>query len=119
MSKVDEVVRSALPQSEAQVIKETEPLGYFALGLSQFTGRFGWVSWAVMLTQATMFVIGVWCAVQFYQATEVLSAVKWGISGASLIIMATVTKMSLMPQMQADRILRELKRVELLIVTRK
>jgi len=43
-------------------------------------------------------------------------AIKWGITGAVLIIVGASLKMSLMPQMQADRVIREVKRVELLLL---
>jgi hypothetical protein len=68
-----------------------------------------------MIVQGAMFLGGVWCAIRFFGATDMLLAVKWGISGAVLMLAATMLKLSLMPQMQADRILRELKRVELLL----
>lgn len=117
MKKLDDLIKEALSAEEQTIFQQTEELGWFALGLNQFRGKLGWVTWVIMIVQASMFLIGLWCAVQFFNATEVLLAVKWGISGAVLIILAASLKFSLMPQIQADRILRELKRVELMIAT--
>lgn len=117
--RIDELIREALEGEDREIIRETEELGYFALGLSLFRGKLGWVTWVLMTVQTVMFIIGVWCAVRFFQAQDVLGAVKWGISGTVLWLMATQLKLSLVPQMQADRILRELKRVELMLVSRK
>ena len=36
-----------------------------------------------MLAQTVMFLVSVWCLWQFFAATEVLAAVKWGLSGAT------------------------------------
>lgn len=119
MTKLDELIKEALEDQDKAAVSETEELGYFALGLSQFRGKLGWVTWVIMTLQAAMFLAGVYCLVQFYGATEVLSAVKWGISGAILIVVGTSLKMSLMPQLQADRVIREVKRLELLLLTRK
>lgn len=114
MTKLDDLIRDALEDEDRKIWDETEELGWFALSLSQFSGKLGWVTWVLMTVQTVMFVLGVWCAVKFFQAADVLAAVKWGISGAVLWIVATNLKLSLMPKMQADRVIRELRRVELL-----
>ncbi|MDH5798906.1 MAG: hypothetical protein OEZ19_10095, partial [Paracoccaceae bacterium] len=88
MSKLDDLIREALEGEDREMLADTEELGYFALGLSQFTGKHGWVTWVIMVVQTVMFLIGAWCAVRFFQSTEVLEAVKWGISGAVLWIAA-------------------------------
>jgi len=119
MKKLDDLIKEALSAEEQTIFKQTEELGWFALGLNQFRGKLGWVTWTIMIIQGLMFLVGAWCAVQFFNATDVLLAVKWGIPGAVLIILAATLKFSLMPQMQADRILRELKRVELMLATSK
>ncbi len=115
MDKLDELIKEALSEEQKQILEGTEELGWFALGLKQFQGKLGWVTWVVMLVQGTMFLIGVWFAVLCYGAVDVLAAVKYGLTAATLIIVASSLKFSLMPQLQADRVLRELKRVELLI----
>jgi len=51
-------------------------------------------------------------------ASDVLLALKWGLSAAVLAVLATQLKMALMPQMQADRVLRALRRVELRLTMR-
>jgi len=118
MPSIDELIKEALTEQESEIIKSTEELGYFTLATGIFRGKLGWVSWVIMLVQGAMFVVGVWAAWQFFGTVEVLDAVKWGLSAAVLLLMAGMLKFSLMPQIQADRVLRELKRVELLILHR-
>jgi len=118
MTSIDELIKEALTAQESEIIKSTEELGYFPLAMGIFRGKLGWVSWVIMLVQGAMFVAGVWAAWRFFGAVEVLEAVKWGLSAAVLLLMAGMLKFSLMPQIQADRVLRELKRVELLILHR-
>ena len=115
MSKLDRMIEDALAEEDRKILDETAELGFFALGLSQFTGKLGWVTWLVMVLQAVMFLAAVWCAARFFGTTDVLSAVKWGLSGAVLALMAVQIKLSLGPQMQADRVIREVKRLELLL----
>ncbi|WP_269585015.1 DUF6768 family protein [Roseibium sp. Sym1] len=119
MDKLDRLIEDALKDEDQRLVEETRELGFFALGLKQFTGKLGWVTWVVMTLQGLMFLAGVWCAVQFYGTQDVLGAVKWGLTAAVLMLLATALKLSLAPQMQADRILRELKRIELMVLSAK
>lgn len=118
MTKLDKMIEAALTGQDKEILTETRELGFFELGLSQFGGRLGWVTWVLMIVQSVMFIAAVWCGYHFYSAVDVLTAVKWGLTAAVLALMATQLKLSLTPQMQADRVLRELKRVELLIASR-
>ncbi|MCR9212819.1 MAG: hypothetical protein NXI13_03820 [Proteobacteria bacterium] len=119
MSKLDKLIEEALSAEEREIMDETKELGWFALGAHQFRGKFGWVTWLIMLAQLVMFAVGMWFAWKFTQTTDILLALKWGLIASTMIILATIMKTSLMPQMQADRIMRELKRVELLIAHHK
>jgi len=119
MPDIDELIKEALSEQEAEIVKSTQELGYFPLAMGMFTGKLGWVSWVIMLTQIIMFLAGAWAAWHFFVAEDMLVALKWGLSAGVILLMATQMKLSFMPQMQADRVLRELKRIELLILHRR
>lgn len=119
MTKLDDLISEALSAKDQELLKETEELGYFKLGLSQFGGKLGWVTWVIMVIQAALFFVGVWCAINFFGAADVLTAVKWGIPGAVALLTGLSLKLSLAPQMQADRVIREIKRVELILASQK
>ncbi len=118
MSKLDRLIEEALSKDDEDILRETGELGWFALGASQFTGKLGWVAWVLMTVQTVLFLAGAWAAWKFFAAGDVLTALKWGLPAVTLLVLATILKTSLMPQIQADRILRELKRVELMIAHR-
>ncbi|WP_205961625.1 DUF6768 family protein [Pararhodobacter oceanensis] len=86
--------------------------GYFALALSVFSGRQGWVAFVLMAVQIALFLAAIWAGWRFYAASEVLAAVKYGISAAVLALMALQIKLALMPVMQANRILLALRQIE-------
>ena len=117
-SRLDRMIEEALSAEDREIFARTEELGWFQLGLAQFTGKLGWVTWVVMIVQTIMFLAAVWCGIRFYGTTEVMPAIKWGLTAAVLTVLATLLKTMLMPQMQAERILREMKRLELLIVSK-
>jgi len=116
MTKLDQMIEEALRDQDRAILDATEQQGWFALGLGQFRGKLGWVTWVIMLVQLALFIAGVIYAVYFFAAKDSLAALKSGLPAAVLLLMAVQLKLSLMPQMQAERILRELKRVELLLV---
>lgn len=117
MQEIDQMIELALSQRDREILEGTEELGWFSLGLKQFTGKLGWVTWVVMVSQVTMFIAGTYFGIKFLNATELLPAVKNGIGAAVLLLMATQLKLSLMPQIQADRVIREVKRLQLMIVS--
>lgn len=115
--ELDSLIEAALNAQDRDILHSTEELGYFQLGLKQFGGKLGWVTWVIMLIQTSLFLTGAWCAVQFFGASDLLMVVKYGISGAVLLLMSLIMKMSLWPQMQADRVIREVKRLQLLVAS--
>nr|WP_306269387.1 DUF6768 family protein [Pararhizobium sp. IMCC3301] len=119
MNKLDRLIEEALEEQDRDILHQTEELGFFALGISQFSGKLGWVTWVLMIVQTAMFVGAVWAGFRFFAATDMLPALKWGLSAVTLALMATQLKLSLTPQMQADRIIRELKRIELMLARQK
>jgi hypothetical protein len=119
MSKLDDLIAEALSTEERAMLRETEEKGWFAMGADQFRGRLAWVTWVIAIVQAVLFLAGVWCAIRFFGATETLTALHWGLPAAVLVILAAILKTSLMPQMQADRVIREVKRVELMLASQK
>ena len=109
MNTLDRMIAEALAKDDTQ----TGDPGYFSLAFSIFGGATGWTAWVMMAVQVAMFGAAVWAGWQFYSATEVLPALKWGLSAAVLAIIATQLKMALMPVMQANRVLLAIRRLEL------
>ena len=108
MDNLDRMIAQALSEGD-----DTNPEpGYFALAFSIFGGKQGWVTWVIMVMQIAMFAAAIWAGWHFFNATEVLSALKWGLSAATLLLMGLQVKLSLMPVMQANRVLLAIRRLE-------
>jgi len=114
MRDLDAMIDEALAAEERDLLRAIgEEPGYLAQATSMFGGRTGWVNVVVMVTQTIAFLIAVWAAVRFFAATDVLDALHWGLPAATLMVMALVLKTSLRPVMEANRVIREVKRLEL------
>ncbi len=116
MSNLDDLIVEALSELEKEVLEGTEEQGWFSLGTNLFRGKLGWVSWVIMAVQSIMFFAGAYTSWKFFQASEIVPALQWGFASTVLLLGALMMKLSLMPQIQANRILQELRRVELLIL---
>ena len=117
MDKLDRMIAEALREEDRALMEGLEEPGFLPLFFSTLQGRQGWIVWVLMVVQTAMFLGAVWAGWQFYAATEMLAALKWGLSAAVLMVLATQIKMmTLFPQMQANRILLALRRVELMIL---
>lgn len=121
MKDIDRMIEEALDGEEQALFRETarEP-DFFTQAFGLLGGRNGWVNGLMVVVQAVLFVIGLWAGWRFYQAETVLSALHWGLPAAVLLLMCVIIKLGMMPELQANRLIRELKRLELqLAISRK
>lgn len=116
MRDLDEMIDEALDSEERELLRSIgEEPGFFAQVFGVFGGATGWVNVLLMFVQAALFIGGVWAAWNFFEAGDALTALRWGLPAAVLLLMALIIKLSLWPTLQTNRIIRELKRVELQI----
>ncbi|MCB1390075.1 MAG: hypothetical protein KDK12_13180 [Rhodobacteraceae bacterium] len=109
MDNLDRMIAEALAEDDTAL---PDP-GYFSLATSILRGRSAWTNWVVLAVQTVMFLAAVWTGWRFYAATEAVTALKWGLSAATLAIVATQLKMALMPAIQANRVLLAVRKLEL------
>lgn len=113
MDEFDRRIAEALAEDDLGLPEDAREPGFFSLAFSTLRGPQGWVTWVLMVVQTVMFLIAVWAGWHFFTATEELPAIKWGVSAATLMILATQLKLALVPQMQANRVILALRRLEL------
>jgi hypothetical protein len=118
MQDIDRTIDEALVAEERELLRSLDEQGFFAQAIGVFAGPTGWVSGVMMAVQAVLFVAGVWAGWNFFNAAEPVSQLRWGLPSAVLLILATMLKMALVPRMESNRLMRELKRIELQIARR-
>lgn len=121
MRDIDTMIDEAIGAEERKLLDQIgkEP-GHFGLIAEMFTsGPSAWVNVALMIAQSVLFIAGCWAAWEFYQATDVLTALQWGFPATVGILSSLIIKLSMWPSMHTNRIMRELKRVELQIALSK
>ncbi|MEO6218511.1 MAG: DUF6768 family protein [Sphingomonas sp.] len=116
MRDVDTLIDEALDAEERDLLRSIgEEQGFITQIFGVFRGRMGWVSMVMMSAQAVIFVGGVWAAWRFYEADDTLTALRWGLPAAVLLMTSTMIKTALFPTIHTNRLMRELKRIELQI----
>jgi hypothetical protein len=114
MRDLDAMIDEALNAEERALLRSIgEEPGFFGQAFGLFGGRLGWVAMVMVVVQAVLFVAGVWAAFGFFEAKEPLEALRWGLPAATLMLMSLIIKMSMWPTLESNRVIRELKRLEL------
>jgi hypothetical protein len=114
MRDVDNLIEEALGREESEILKQIgEEPGFFGMAFGLFSGRLGWVNILLMVVQGVTFLAGAYAAWMFFEAGDAVSQLRWGLPSAVLLILSTMIKIGMWPNIHADRLMRELKRIEL------
>ena len=116
MDKLDRMINEALDDEEREILEKIGQEQSFpkqALGL--FKGRLGWLNGAILIGHLIFAVGGVLAAWQFFNVSEVLEAMRWGLSAAVLLLAAIITRITLFRSMQTNRVLHAVKHLEMQI----
>jgi hypothetical protein len=116
MRDLDRIIDDALGQEESELLRSIsgEP-NILERALGMFGAGVGWMVAFMMVIQTLMFVAGVWAAWNFFEASEPVAQLRWGLPAAVLLLMSVTIKLAVAPAIQHNRLMRELKRVELQI----
>lgn len=116
MPDLDKMIEEALDAEERDLLRSIgEEPGFFRQTFGMFSGPAAWVNVLLMVVQGLVFIAGVWTGWKFFQAGDALTALRWGLPAAVLLLMSLIIKMGMWPTLQTNRVIRELKRVELQI----
>ena len=114
MRDVDNLIEEALGREESELLSRIgEEPGFFGMAFGLFSGRLGWVNILLMVVQGATFLAGAYAAWMFFEAGDPVTQLRWGLPSAVLLILATMIKMAMWPNLHANRLMRELKRIEL------
>ncbi len=113
MNKIDDLIGQALSDEDRALLARHGEPGYIAQAFGLFRGPLAWVMWVVYFAAGVSFVVGLYALWQMSGASDALVAVKWGVASLFLFQVTTMCKGFMGNRMETNRVLRELKRVEL------
>src|SRR3990170_6254385 len=112
MQDIDRKIDDALDAEEQELLRRLDEPGFFTQAFGVFSGPTGWMSMVMMFWQTVMFIAGVWAAWNFFDAADPVTQLRWGLPALLLLIFAGMLKIALIPRMESNRVMRELKRIE-------
>jgi len=113
MSKLDRMIEDALGAEDRAVLSRFGEQGLFGEFGGLFTGKLSWWVALTMLVQIALFAGGLYAAAQFLTLDDPVMVVRWGIVAAVWFMAMAVIKLMHWQLMQANRVIREVKRLEL------
>jgi hypothetical protein len=113
MQDIDRMIDEALDAEERALLRSLDEQDFFSQAFGIFRGPTGWTNAVIMGAQAVVFIAGIWATWHFFQAAEPTEQLRWGLPAAVALILATMLKMALIPRMEGNRVMREVKRLEL------
>ena len=115
MNKLDELIGQALTDEDRALLASHGEPGYLSQAFGIFRGPLAWVMWLVNVAGGVAFIAGAYAVWKLFGTTEPVAAVQWGVGALFLFQVTTLCKTFMGNQMQTNRMLREMKRLELQI----
>ena len=117
--KIDELIKEALSTEEAKFYDDLGEQNLIEKLGEVHKGKMGWLASLLTVMHVLIFVVFVYCTVQFFNTELTNELIKWATAGFLCMIFMGMMKLYLWMQMDKNDILRELKRIELQIAVAK
>lgn len=114
MTKLDDAIQQALTDEDREFLArfDKEP-GSLTQVARVFSGPMAWIYIAFLVAAVILAPFGLYCAYQFFTATEMQPLFYWGFGVIAILIVLSVVRIVFFMQINTNRLLHELKRLEL------
>lgn len=117
MEDIDTLIKETLTQEEAKFYEGLEEQNVFQMLWGLFQGKNKWIMYFMHVMTLVFFVCFVYCLVQFFSTDAINELIKWGIGSIAFLIGVSMLKMFAWLQMDKNALMREIKRLELQILS--
>jgi hypothetical protein len=117
IEEIDKLIKETLTQEEAKFYDELEEQNMLESILGLFQGKNKWIMYLMNFMTLVFFGLSIYCVVQFFDANETKDLIKWGIGSLVFLFGVSMLKIFAWMQMDKNTLLREMKRLELLITS--
>jgi hypothetical protein len=117
MDKLDRMISEALDDEEREIL---EKIGHDQSFWEQVFGLFrggmqGWMNRGIFLLHVVCAVSGIYAAWKFFNMSDVLEAIRWGLPAAVLLLAALILRLTLLRTMLTNNVLHAVKHLEMQI----
>ena len=115
MRDPDRMIEEALAAEERELLSSIGEAGTIERTLGLLGRPLVGIAVVMMVVQTIVFIAGAWAAWNFFEAGDPVTQLRWGLPAAVLLLMSLIIKMGVAPALHANRLMRELKLIELQI----
>ena len=113
MDKLDDLIGRALSDEDRALLARHAEPSYFAQAAGLFRGPLAWTMWFAYAVGGIAFLAAAWALWRMVGAGDALDAVRWGVGALFLLQFTMLAKSYMGNHLEANRMLREIKRIEL------
>ena len=113
--EIDEMIKTALSKEEAAFYEDLKEQSPFEMIGGLFEGKMKWWTVGNVLISLTFIVLSVFCLLKVLEVENTNSLIRWSLALIGSMSVPTMLKLWNWHQMQRNSILREIKRLQLLL----
>lgn len=117
IEEIDQLIKETLTQEEAKFYDSLDEQNIFEMLFGLFKGKNAWINILLNLMILVYFSLLIYCGIQFFNAVTTNELIKWGFGGFTFLLCLLVLKLYAWMQMDKNAILREMKRLELQVMS--
>jgi hypothetical protein len=117
MEDIDKLIKETLTKEEAKFYNDLDEQNVFQMFTGLFQGKNKWLMYVMNFMTLIFFALFVYCLVMFCGTDQTNGLIKWGIGGIMFLIALSMLKLFTWLQMDKNTLLRELKRLELQLLS--
>jgi len=117
LEEIDDLIKETLSKEEAVFYDSLEEQNLFQMVLGLFKGKNAWLLITTNIVTVIFFILFVYGMIQFFNVETEQELMKWGFGSMMLLFSISMLKIYAWMQMDKNAILREMKRLELQVMS--
>ena len=117
MEEIDQLIKETLSKEEAAFYDSLEEQNNFEMIADLFKGKNAWFLIVTNIMTIVFLGMFVYCCIQFFKVESAEEMIKWGIGSVMFLMSMCMLKIYAWMQMDKKAILREMKRLELQVMS--
>ncbi len=114
---IDKLIREALSEEEAAFYENLEEKDLLGQLGAVYKGKLAWLTVLMTIVQILLFLLAIFCLLLFLEAETTQELIQWGAAGFLCLMSVTMLKLFIWMQINKNDILREMKKLELLLAS--
>lgn len=116
--EIDEMIKTALSKDEAEFYDTLKEQNLLEMVGGLFKGKLRWFNMLNIVITTVFVATAIYCLINFLRVEETNELIRWGLGLVACMMTTSMLKLWNWSQMNKNAMLREIKRLELLIASK-